>query len=155
MLGKPSPDTSHVMNRSCSYPVIVTVTSYLPIGRSPNDSRSMWMTNVSPTAPAGSPLALCNMPDASIATWPRGSHTTRKMVAASAGMVRWTSNRSSMAGIMSPRAGVRVVHLARPVADGGDRVGLDELRLDPVVVVAVELVLVAPRIREVERPAHV
>src|SRR5690349_11066644 len=61
----------------------------------------MWITNVSPTARAGSPDALCNMPDASIATWPRGSHTIRKIAAASAGIVRWTSKRSLMAGIMT------------------------------------------------------
>ena len=48
----------------------------------------------------GSPVESCNMPDASIATWPRGSLTTRKITAASAGIIRWTSNRSLMRGLL-------------------------------------------------------
>src|SRR5262245_2860890 len=67
----------------------------------------MCTTNVSPTADTGSPVASMSMPALSMATWPIGSHSTRKMVAASAGMVRWTSNRStrspiSAASVLSP-----------------------------------------------------
>ncbi len=97
MLGKLGADTSHVMKRSCSYPVMVTVTSYLPMGRSPSASRSMWITKVSPSAWAGSPVALCSMPEASMATCPSGLLTTAKMSAAVAGMVRCTSKRSVIA----------------------------------------------------------
>ena len=50
---------------------------------------------------------------------------------------------------------VRLEEFPWPVADDLDRVGLDELGPDPVVVVAVELVLVAPRVDEIERPTHV
>ena len=56
----------------------------------------MWITKVSPSARAGSPVALCSMPDASMATWPSGSHSVPKMVAASNGMGRCTSKRSVM-----------------------------------------------------------
>src|ERR1041384_8173542 len=56
----------------------------------------MWMTNVSPSALAGSPVESCNIPDASMATCPDGDDTTPKIVAASAGMVRCTSKRSLM-----------------------------------------------------------
>src|SRR5262245_6463033 len=67
----------------------------------------MCTTNVSPTADTGSPVASMSMPALSMATWPIGSHSTRKMVAASAGMVRWTSSRStrspvSAASVVSP-----------------------------------------------------
>src|SRR4051812_30286333 len=54
----------------------------------------MWMTKLSPTAFAGSPVASSNMPDASIITWPIGSLSTRKIADASASIVRWTSIRS-------------------------------------------------------------
>src|SRR3954447_14965901 len=56
----------------------------------------MWTTNVSPTAPARSPVAPINMPEASMATWPAGSLTSVKTVAGSAAMGRSTSNRSVM-----------------------------------------------------------
>ncbi len=42
-----------------------------------------------------------------------------------------------------------VVQFARPVANAGDPVAFDEFGLDAVVVVAVEFVLIAPRIGEV------
>src|SRR4051812_37086640 len=54
----------------------------------------MWMTKVSPWAVAGEPEELWSIPEASIATWPSGLVMTLKMVAGSAGMVRWTSKRS-------------------------------------------------------------
>src|SRR4051794_22610014 len=56
----------------------------------------MCTTNVSPTAVAGSPVALINMPELSIATWPFGSDTTRKMSAGSAAIARSTSIRSAI-----------------------------------------------------------
>src|SRR6187402_3511069 len=100
---------------------MVTMTSYLPIGRSPSASRSMWITKVSPTAPAGSPEALCNMPDASIATWPCGSQTTRKIVAASAGMVRCTSKRSVTSRDRSRRSsGLGQISRPAPEAVGAE-----------------------------------
>jgi hypothetical protein len=37
-----------------------------------SDSRSMWMTNVSPTFSAGSPVKSCSIPEALMATWPAG-----------------------------------------------------------------------------------
>jgi hypothetical protein len=40
-------------------------------------------------ADTGSPEASISMPELSIATCPRGSHSTRKIVAGSAAMVRW------------------------------------------------------------------
>src|SRR4029453_13080541 len=54
----------------------------------------MWITKVSPTAAAGSPLEAWSIPELSIATWPRGSRTTSKIVCGSAAIVRWTSIRS-------------------------------------------------------------
>src|SRR5436190_18907839 len=55
------------------------------------------------------------------------------------------------------RGGVAVcrVELAWPVPDWRHSVSLDQLCLDSVVVVAVELVLVSPRVGEIEGPAHV
>src|ERR1044072_4712138 len=47
-----------------------------------------------------------------------------------------------------------VVDLAGPVAHDVDCVGLHQVGLDPVVLVAVELVQVAPRIHEIEGPAQ-
>src|SRR3954467_3440608 len=61
----------------------------------------MCTTKVSPTARTGSPSASCSMPDASMTTWPWGSHRTAKMSAAGAAMVRWTSMRSVMGQIVS------------------------------------------------------
>ena len=49
------------------------VTSYLPSGRSFSESRSVCITNWSPTAVTGSPVASINMPEATMATWPCGS----------------------------------------------------------------------------------
>src|SRR6478609_4418715 len=95
------------MSRSCSNSRIFTVTSYLPSGKSLSDSRSMWMTNVSSTADAGSPSALCSMPVASMATCPSGSHNTAKTSDAGASMVRWTSIRSLMVTIVSGAMGRR------------------------------------------------
>src|SRR5687768_1163148 len=54
----------------------------------------MCTTKLSPSAVTGSPEASINMPELSIATCPCGSHSTRKIDAASAGINRWTSNRS-------------------------------------------------------------
>jgi hypothetical protein len=51
----------------------------------------MWTTNVSPTAPTGSPDADINIPELSMATWPSGSHSTAKMASGDAGIVRGTS----------------------------------------------------------------
>src|SRR4051794_31371380 len=56
----------------------------------------MCTTNVSPTALAGSPVASISIPELSIATWPWGSDTTRKMAAGSAAIARCTSIRSVM-----------------------------------------------------------
>src|SRR5689334_804031 len=71
-----------------------TVTSYLPSGKSLSDSRSMWITNVSPTCSAGSPVKSCSMPDASMATWPAGLRTMSKIDVGEAGIGRVTSMRS-------------------------------------------------------------
>src|SRR5215469_16723878 len=54
----------------------------------------MCTTNLSPTALTGSPVASCSIPELSIATCPCGSHSTRKISAASASISRWTSFRS-------------------------------------------------------------
>src|SRR3954451_12356690 len=54
----------------------------------------MCTTKVSPTPDTGSPVASISMPELSMSTWPCGSHSTRKMVAGSAAIVRWTSMRS-------------------------------------------------------------
>ena len=55
----------------------------------------MWTTKASPTARPGSPVDDMSIPEASMATWPSGLLTTAKTSAGSAGMMRWTSNRSS------------------------------------------------------------
>ena len=47
---------------------MMTVTSYLPIGKSLSASRSMCTTNRSPAAVAGSPVASCSMPEESMVT---------------------------------------------------------------------------------------
>src|SRR6478735_529475 len=62
----------------------------------------MCTTKLSPTAWAGAPSASCNMPEASMATWPWGSQRTAKISAAGAAMVRWTSIRSVI-GRVEPR----------------------------------------------------
>src|SRR5947207_15313333 len=64
---------------------------------------------------------------------------------------------SLRSAVLLRRCGVEVglVHLAWPVAGGLDRVGLDQFGTHAVVVIAVELVLVAPGVGEIERPAHV
>src|SRR4029453_13274950 len=68
----------------------------------------MWITKVSPTAAAGSPLEAWSIPELSIATWPRGSRTTSKIVCGSAAIVRWTSIRSfAMAASCPSRRGRR------------------------------------------------
>src|SRR6266700_1999466 len=54
----------------------------------------MCTTKLSPTAATGSPVALISIPELSIATCPCGSHSSRKIVAWSAAIVRWTSSRS-------------------------------------------------------------
>src|SRR4249920_25149 len=56
----------------------------------------MCTTKLSPTPWTGSPVASINIPELSIATCPFGSHSTRKIAAASAGMVRATCNRSTL-----------------------------------------------------------
>ena len=50
------PSIVQAISLSCSKVVIRTVTSYLPSGKSFSDSRSMWITNSSPTLVAGSPV---------------------------------------------------------------------------------------------------
>ena len=50
---------------------------------------------------------------------------------------------------------VRLVDLARPVADCVHRICFDQLGSNALVVVAVELVAVAPRVDEIESPAEV
>ena len=55
----------------------------------------MWITNSSPTAPAGSPVAAWSIPEESMATWPCGSDSTAKIAEASAGIRRCTSKRST------------------------------------------------------------
>ena len=52
-------------------------------------------------------------------------------------------------------AAVRRVELGGPVPDDLHGVGLHQLGSDPLVVVAVQLVPVAPRVDEIERPAQV
>ena len=54
----------------------------------------MWMTKVSPTFSAGSPVKSCSIPDASMATWPAGLRTMSKMADGGAGIGRVTSMRS-------------------------------------------------------------
>src|SRR5439155_15405820 len=54
----------------------------------------MWITKVSPTAAAGSPVEDCNMPELSIATWPFGSARIAKIVDGSAAITRSTCMRS-------------------------------------------------------------
>src|SRR5215204_2303723 len=74
---------------------MLTVTSYSPSGKSLSASRSMWISNVSPTLDAGDPVDPMSMPDASMATWPSGSRRTAKIAPGSALMVRSTSMRST------------------------------------------------------------
>src|ERR1700761_2952052 len=62
----------------------------------------MCTTKLSPGADTGSPSASINIPELSIATCPCGSHSTRKMAAGLAGMIRCTSSRSAATGI-TPR----------------------------------------------------
>ena len=57
-------------------------------------------------------------------------------------------------GVLSA-ASIGPVLLARPIALRLDTIGLNEFRLDTVVLVAVELVLIAPWVNEVEGPAQV
>src|SRR5665213_2826358 len=78
----------------------------------------MWITNASPTAPAGSPVALCSMPEASMATWPRGSRTTLKIAVASAGMVRLTSKRSFMRASCQDAERIRTDAIRHPLGRG-------------------------------------
>src|ERR1039457_4145129 len=54
----------------------------------------MCTTKLSPTAATGSPVASISIPELSIATCPCGSHSSPKMAAGSAAMVRWPSIRS-------------------------------------------------------------
>src|SRR3546814_16755918 len=60
----------------------------------------MWITNVSPAADAGSPVASRSIPDASMDTWPIGSRRISKIAAGSATMVRWTSIRSAVLSVV-------------------------------------------------------
>src|SRR3546814_2084428 len=60
----------------------------------------MWITNVSPAADAGSPVASRSIPDASMDTWPIGSRRISKIAAGSASMVRWTSIRSAVLSVV-------------------------------------------------------
>src|SRR5581483_9110738 len=62
----------------------------------------MWTTKVSPALVTGSPVASISIPELSIATCPPGSHNTRKTVAGSAAMGRWTSKRSAIAQSSHP-----------------------------------------------------
>ena len=79
----------------------------------------MWITNVSPTADAGSPVALISIPDASIATWPSGSRRTAKIADGSALMVRCTSMRSVVV-VVSVSVGVSLIGAASHRSARGD-----------------------------------
>lgn len=81
----------------------------------------------------------------------------------SAGHVVWTAREAQTepeavqrdsAGLSSSGV-VAIMQLPGPVAHGRDAVGVDELGADAGVVVAVELVSVAPGIAEVVGPAEV
>src|SRR5262249_47224174 len=81
-----------------------------------------------PTACAGSPDELCNIPDASMATWPVGLLTMSKILPASAGIVRCTSKRSFIPtssqgnGTAAPgRLAAIVVGKGRPQGKGGQQ----------------------------------
>jgi hypothetical protein len=82
------------MAASCSNRVMITVTSYLPIGKSLSASRSMCTTNSSPTFSTGSPSADWSIPELSIVTWPCGSVSNANTLAGVAAISRWTSKRS-------------------------------------------------------------
>src|SRR5437588_8873977 len=110
-----------------------TVTSYLPSGKSLSDSRSMWITNVSPTFSAGSPVWSCSIPDASMATWPAGLRTMSKMAEGAAGMGRVTSMRSVRKTVSGTRRASRDPSVPasgspRPAVSG--RLVVHELRFD-------------------------
>src|SRR4051812_23023515 len=95
----------HSISASGTNRVMITVTSYLPIGRSLSASRSMCTTNSSPTSPTGCPSADWSMPVLSMATWPRGSRSTANTSAGVAAMSRRTSKRSV---VMRPQCQVLV-----------------------------------------------
>src|SRR6201995_1664677 len=78
------PEIIHSISASGSSLVMITVTSYLPMGRSPRASRSMWTTKRSPACRTGSPSADWSMPELSMATWPRGAVSTAKIAAGGA-----------------------------------------------------------------------
>src|ERR1700722_15992534 len=56
----------------------------------------MCTTKPSPADCTGPPSADTSIPELSIATWPRGLDSTRKISPGSAAIVRWTSNRSAV-----------------------------------------------------------
>jgi len=59
----------------------------------------MCTRKLSPAADTGSPSASISIPELSIATCPCGSHSTLKIAAGLAGMIRCTSSRSVATGL--------------------------------------------------------
>src|ERR671922_651601 len=95
----------------------------------------MWTTNVSPAADTGSPSAAISIPELSIATWPCGSHSTRKIAAGSAAIARCTSIRSirsvwSVASV-APVVSVTTPSCSRSGAEATPVLLRDQRRLGP------------------------
>src|SRR5882672_8478768 len=84
----------------------------------------MCTTNLSPTPRTGSPSADWSMPELSIATCPRGSHSTANTVAGGAAISRCTSNLSIVMPVIVTRGSGR-----QPAAHAGQQlVGVHRLR---------------------------
>src|SRR5579875_1881656 len=66
----------------------------------------MCTSKVSSPCRTGLPSADWSIPELSIATWPRGSHSSANTFAGGAAISRWTSNRSAVMLLILPRAAV-------------------------------------------------